>query len=116
MSDNADWLTLDPTSATSNGGAASIMVSVDITGMSAGSYDATITISAPDATNTPETVPVSLVITITVDWDPWAYDNNPTDGVIDIFEVLAAIVDYFDEVIDISEVLDVIVLYFGGGD
>jgi len=46
-------------------------------------------------------------------WDPWDYDFNE-NGVIDIGEVLAAIVDYFDGVIIISEVLEVIVLYFSG--
>ena len=48
---------------------------------------------------------------VTVGWTPWAYDTND-NGVIDIGEVLAAVVDYFDEVINISQVLDVIVLYF----
>jgi|GEM_PF-3307548 len=47
------------------------------------------------------------------EWNPWDYDTNE-DEVIDIGEVLAAIVDYFDGVINISQVLDVIVLYFLG--
>ena len=46
-------------------------------------------------------------------WTPWVYDSNE-NGVIDIGEVLAAIVDYFDGVITLSQVLEVIVLYFSG--
>jgi hypothetical protein len=37
-------------------------VSVDITGMLSGAYTNSITISAPGATNTPQTIPVSLTI------------------------------------------------------
>jgi len=74
VSDDADWLTLDPTSGSSTGETDDVTLSVDITGMSAGSYSATlagmsagsysatITIVAPGASNTPQTVPVTLII------------------------------------------------------
>jgi outer membrane lipoprotein-sorting protein len=62
VSDDADWLSLNPTSGGSTGEHDSVTVSVDITGMAAGSYNATITITAPDATNSPQTVSVSLDI------------------------------------------------------
>jgi len=63
LSDDADWLTLDPTSGTTLGGDKDrVNASVDITGMSAGSYSAVITIEAPGATNTPQQVNVILKI------------------------------------------------------
>jgi hypothetical protein len=62
VSDDAGWLTLAPPSGTSTGEMDEVTLSVDITGMSAGSYSATITIAAPGAINTPRTVPVSLTI------------------------------------------------------
>ena len=55
---NVDWLDLEPTSGTST----AVTVSVDITGLAADTYNATITISAPGATNTPQTVPMSLTV------------------------------------------------------
>lgn len=63
VSDDAGWLSLSPTSGSSTGETDSVAVSVSISGMSVGSYSATITISASEATNTPQTVPVSLTIT-----------------------------------------------------
>jgi hypothetical protein len=62
VSDNANWLSLSPTSGSSTGEKDEITVSVDISGIDAGDYDATITISAEGATNTPQTVSVSLHI------------------------------------------------------
>ena len=62
VSDDAEWLSLSPTSGSSTGETDNVTLSVDISGMSAGIYHATITISAPGATNTPRTVPVSLEI------------------------------------------------------
>ena len=62
VSDNAVWLTLSPPSGSSTGEHDSVTATVNIAGMSSGSYPAVITISAPGATNTPRTVPVSLTI------------------------------------------------------
>jgi hypothetical protein len=62
VSDNAGWLTLSPTAGSSTGETDMVTLSVDTSGMSAGSYPATIAISAAGATNTPQTVPVSLII------------------------------------------------------
>ena len=64
VSDDANWLSLSPTSGSSTGEHGPVTVSVDISGMSAGSYSATITISAPGATNTPQSVSASLTIGI----------------------------------------------------
>jgi len=64
LADNADWLAFTPTGGSSTGVADkdSVTLSVDISGMSAGSNSATITISASGATNTPKTVTVTLTI------------------------------------------------------
>ena len=57
VSDDAAWLTVTPTSGT---GDAAPIVSVDTTGLAAGTYNSTITITAPGATGTPKTVTVTL--------------------------------------------------------
>jgi len=81
--DNADWLNLSPTSSScSSGGTDDVTVSVDVTGMTTGDYSATITISASEATNTPQTVAVNLTIsTAGVNIPPNEPSNpSPPDG------------------------------------
>lgn len=81
--DDATWLSLNPTSgALAAGASKNITVSVDITGLTAGTYHATITVSAPNATNSPQTVDVTLVIEppiISVNLHP-NYAVDATDG------------------------------------
>ena len=60
--DSGDWLILSPTSGSSAGETDNIVLSVDISGMNAGSYAALVTISAPGAANTPQTIAVNLNI------------------------------------------------------
>jgi len=62
VSDDADWLSLNPPGGSSTGEHDAVTVSVDISGMSAGNYPATITIAAPGAVNTPQEVPVTLQV------------------------------------------------------
>jgi len=63
ISDDATWLTLSPSSGSLNSGAsATVTASVDISGLSTGIYNATITVSDPDATNSPQTISVTLTI------------------------------------------------------
>ena len=59
-SDDADWLTVSPPGGTS---ATTMSVSVDISGLSVGSYSGTITVTATGASNTPQTVSVTLAVT-----------------------------------------------------
>ncbi len=72
VTDNANWLT-----ATQSGN--SVVASVNVAGLAAGSYSGIITVSASGASNTPQTVPVSLTIaaatqpttgTVTLSWVP----------------------------------------------
>ena len=60
LSDDADWLSLSPTSGSSTGAKDEVAVSVDVTGMTADDYDATVSISAPETTT--RTVSVKLYI------------------------------------------------------
>ena len=64
LSDDADWLSESPTSSSSTGAddTTSVTVSVNTTGMSDGDYAANITITAPGASNSPQTVPVTLYV------------------------------------------------------
>jgi hypothetical protein len=61
VSDNASWLSLNPTSGSSTPGP--VTASVNTSGLVAGTYNAAITITANGAANTPQTMPVSLVVT-----------------------------------------------------
>jgi len=62
--DNAQWLNLNPASGSTDR-ETSITLSADVLGMHPGKYAAAVTISAPDAKNTPLEVLVSLIITET---------------------------------------------------
>ncbi|MCG3154259.1 MAG: hypothetical protein DKINENOH_00853 [bacterium] len=61
--DNANWLSLSPTSGSVvAGGNQNATLSVNTTGMVAGTYNATITVTDPNATNSPQTASVMLTI------------------------------------------------------
>jgi len=54
------WLTVAPAGGTSGGGEIKHTVSADSKGLALGNYDSIITVSAADAPNSPQFVPVSL--------------------------------------------------------
>ncbi len=58
-SSNQPWLLVSPTSGTGNG---TLTASVDVTGLAAGTYNATITVADAGASNSPQTVPVTLTV------------------------------------------------------
>ena len=64
LSDDADWLDENATSGSSTGEGDKMLVgvAVNITGMGAGDYSANITIADPEASNSPQVVPVTLHI------------------------------------------------------
>ncbi len=79
--ENASWLHLGATSGTTTTETDSVNVSVDTNGLAAGSYSATVSVVAQDASNSPVQVPVSLTIaaappppptdtSATLSWDP----------------------------------------------
>jgi hypothetical protein len=63
VSADSAWLSLSPTSGTSTGETDDVAVSVDVSGLSAGTYTATITVTgASPATNSPQTTAVTLTV------------------------------------------------------
>jgi Viral BACON domain len=60
VTDDATWLNLSPTSGSSIGGSSNVVISVNISDLMAGNYTGLVTISAPEATNSPQIVPVTL--------------------------------------------------------
>jgi hypothetical protein len=60
---DANWLSLDPTSGTSDGEADSITVRYDTDLLALGTYSATITVSDLNASNDPQTIDVLLIVT-----------------------------------------------------
>jgi len=63
ISDNAAWLSCTPTGGTSTGEQDTITVTYATSSLLSGSYSATITISDPSASNSPQTIPVTLTVT-----------------------------------------------------
>ncbi len=83
ISDNAAWLACSPASGTSTGEADTITVSYTTSGLAAGTYHATITVSDPAAANSPQTIPVTLTVTAaapTISRSPAALTPSCTAG------------------------------------
>ncbi|KAF0134713.1 MAG: hypothetical protein FD145_430 [Candidatus Saganbacteria bacterium] len=59
VSKTQTWLTISPASGTNSG---NVTASINLAGLAAGTYNDTITIAATGASNTPQTVPVTLTI------------------------------------------------------
>ncbi len=68
---NASWLICTPTSGTGFG---KVTVSINPAGLAAGSYTGTITVTAPNAVNSPQSVIVYLTV-------KYAYEDEPPFGV-----------------------------------
>ncbi|MCP4152054.1 MAG: hypothetical protein GY757_30210 [bacterium] len=76
---STDWITVSPGSGSGNG---EIGVSVDCTGLSAGTYSGTVTVSATGATGSPAQVQVNLVLQETGNTDgPIGSFDAPADGI-----------------------------------
>jgi len=69
------WMSVSPDSGTSGGASRTHRVSIDKTGLSDGTYRGTITISDPNASNSPQSIAVTLRITAQA---PPATDNDIT--------------------------------------
>jgi len=79
-SNNTGWLSLTPTSGTGDG---SVTVAVDITGLAAGTFYDTITVSDPTATNDPQRAAVTLTVEEpppTISLDPTGFSYTITQG------------------------------------
>jgi len=62
ISDNVTWLACSPAGGTSTGEADTITVTYTTSSLSAGTYNGTITVSDPNATNNPQTIAVTLTV------------------------------------------------------
>ncbi len=62
IGDNASWLSCSPTSGTSTGESDTIAVTYATSGLTAGTYTAVITISDAAASNSPQTIGVTLTV------------------------------------------------------
>ena len=62
ITDDVAWLACSPTSGTSTGEADTITVTYTTSALSIGTYNATITVADPDASNNPQTIAVTLTI------------------------------------------------------
>jgi hypothetical protein len=62
VSYDASWLSCSPVSGTSTGELDTIGVSYSTSGLAAGTYTASISITASGASNSPQTVPVTLIV------------------------------------------------------
>jgi len=62
ISDDVQWLSCHPNSGNSTGERDTIEVVYSTSGLQAGSHTATITVSAPEAVNSPQTIPVHLTV------------------------------------------------------
>jgi hypothetical protein len=62
ISDDASWLSVSPSNGSSTGEADTISVSYATSGLGAGTYKGTITVSDPSASNNPKTIAVTLTV------------------------------------------------------
>jgi hypothetical protein len=78
VSDNADWLNCAPTSGT---GPAVVIVSIDPSGLTAGTYSTSISVEDPNASNSPQTVNVTLTVYDSSSLHlPLGFFDTPIDG------------------------------------
>ncbi len=64
ITDNVNWLSCSPTSGTNTGETDTIRVNYSSSSLTPGTYNGTITITASGATNNPQTIPVTLTVTV----------------------------------------------------
>ncbi len=62
ITDDAAWLSCSPSSGTSTGEADSVTVSYAAAGLSPGTYQGTVTVRDPAASNSPQLLPVTLTV------------------------------------------------------
>jgi len=83
LSDDAAWLSENPTGGSSTSAHDIVVLSVNTTGMSAGDYSANINITSPGASNSPQVVPVSLHIsspTLEISFNPESLSFTAVEG------------------------------------
>lgn len=81
VSKDASWLSVSPTSGSSAGQENGHTISVNIAGLSRGSYPGTITVTSSGAANSPQTVGVTLQITAAGGSNQISVSCSPSQGV-----------------------------------
>ncbi len=69
VTDNAAWLSVAPSSGGSTGEADPITLSYQPASLPLGTHQATVTVTDPNATNSPRTLPVTLIVRMPGDFD-----------------------------------------------
>jgi hypothetical protein len=99
VTEGAAWMSVSPAGGTSAGQEVSHTVSVSISGLSAGSYAELITISSSNATNSPRTVAVTLVVGQVPTDNKISISCSPTSGNTgDIIDVPITILGNTEEI------------------
>ncbi len=76
ITDNQNWVTVGTTTGTTTTETDSVPISINTSGLQANTYTASITVTATGASNTPQTIPVTLTVnppatsSATLHWDP----------------------------------------------
>ena len=76
ISDDADWLSVSPSSGSSAGERDEVSISIDISGLDVDDYDATISISAQGAENSPRHIEVNLQVEALSEEPVIDFDNS----------------------------------------
>jgi hypothetical protein len=79
--DDATWLSVSPPTGTAP---SAVTISVNIAGLSAGTYNGTITVTATGATNSPVSVPVTLTV------NPVVHDGDCVRKMQDLIDAISS--------------------------
>ena len=99
VTENCDWLNVDPVNSISAGDLDVVTLSIDVTGLPRGRYDCELTISDPSALNNPQTISVTLEL-----WgDIYVPGNYPTiqaaiDASVDRDIIIVAEGTYYENI------------------
>jgi len=80
ISESCGWLSADPNIGTSFGEFDYVDISVDISGLSGGTYNCQMTVTAAGAENSPQVVDVELIVGPKLEVTPMTFDFSSTVG------------------------------------
>jgi len=103
-----NWLDADPNTGTSTASPDEVLLTTDTSSLTWGSYLCQLTISSPDAVNTPQTVQVDLNIIIKADFDTDGDVDAGDFGVFALTWLTAQGEGAWNPVCDIAEPLNII--------